>query len=199
MDHSGGLFVACALKKETLTLKSLLGERSERHNPIGYLVTGVGAGRTEGRLPGLLAAAKPSVLIFTGTAGQLDPSLAVGDVGSPECWITEDGEVQTVSLGLADSLRGSELAVCGKGLTVRRAVLSAERRRELWEKTGARICDMEAAAALKVAASRNIPCLAPKVVSDEGDFSPFAFWSNLDANLARLAAYLRKLLEAIEY
>jgi nucleoside phosphorylase len=199
MSPSAGLYIACALKKEAFTLRSLLGERSENNHPISYFVSGVGAARTEKRLSELIASAKPTTLIFTGTAGQLDPSVHVGQVMSPETWYFEEGKAHSVDRRLADELIGGELSVCGKGLTVARPVMRAQRRVDLWKETGARICDMEAAAAVKVAASKKIPCLAPKVVSDAGDFSPFRFWSNLDANLAQLAAYLRRLLKALNY
>jgi nucleoside phosphorylase len=195
----GGLLIACALKKETFTLKALLGERSENNKPIAYAVTGVGAARTEARLSELLRTARPDILIFTGTAGQLKPSVAVGQVISPEIWQMEQGTAHRVSARLAEEVRQGELPVCGKGLTVGRPVLRAQRRSELWRETGACICDMEAAGALQVAVSLGVPCLAPKVVSDTGDFSPFAFWSSLDGNLALLGAYLRKLMKAIRY
>ena len=49
-----------------------------------FLVTGLGAHRTRKSLENTFESESPSLLIFTGTSGQLDPSLGLGQVVFPQ-------------------------------------------------------------------------------------------------------------------
>jgi nucleoside phosphorylase len=136
-------------------------------------------------------------MIFTGTAGQLEPSIQMGEIVCPSSWVLSTGEEYEVARGVADRLRARGVEVSGRGLTVLRPVLRARSRVRCFKDTGARICDMEAAGALKIASLCGVPCIAPKVVSDTGDASFLAFWAHFDRNMTRLGEYLRAILPIV--
>jgi nucleoside phosphorylase len=181
------LLVACALEKEASALLDRLPQ-------LPILATGLGARATRRVLERRFAEqSRPRLLLFTGTAGQLDPSVAMGDVICPERWLTEDGRRFESPGTLVANLRNRGWDVAGDGLTIARPVFRASSRRRKFEETGARICDMEAAAALDVATRYGVPALAPKVVSDTGDAGVAAYWTHFSANMMILADYLRRL------
>lgn len=185
------LLIACALQKERRSLQEKLTTQSQ------FLVTGLGVDRTLRTLEGVFEKSKPSLLVFTGMAGQLDPTMKLGDVILPARWKLKSGTEFHVDPGLAELLRGSGWVVSGTGLTVSSPVVSRKRRLRLYEETGARVCDMESAAAMMIAASYQIPCLAPKVVSDTADSGLLAFYREFDRNVGLLAEYLDRLLKTL--
>ena len=191
MPAAGGTLVACALQREVAALRRHL------ETDCSFLVTGVGARRTRARLEKHFRAQTPSLFIFTGTAGQLDPALSMGQVVCPEAWCRKSGDCFPADAKLIAGLRGLGWEIAGRGLTVSFPVVRARSRRRLHQRFGACICDMEAAAALEVAAAFRIPCLAPKVVSDTAASGLLAFWSHFDANLRALAEYLQRLLASV--
>lgn len=163
-----------------------------------FLVTGLGAHRTRKSLEGVFQSGPPSLLIFTGTAGQLDPSLGLGQVVFPQEWCLKDGSCFPADAELTSLLReGDGLEIEGCGLTVSTAVLRAKSRLALYRKFGARICDMESAFALQVASRYSVPCLAPKIVSDTAQSGISAFWREFDGNMDQLAKYLDKLVASL--
>jgi len=186
------LLIACALKKEERGLSRIL---STQHR---LLVTGLGVDRTLHTLERTFEEWKPSCLVFTGMAGQLDPSLELGEVVLPAEWELESGTRFSVDSELLGRLRSLNWEVAGKGLTVSAPVVSRKKRLQLHERTGARVCDMESAAAMMIAASYEIPCLAPKVVSDTADSGLLAFYRHFDRNIRSLAEYLIRLIEILE-
>ena len=187
------LLIACALKKELTALRGRL------QVDCRFLVTGLGARRTRTNLEKSFQSNLPSLLIFTGTAGQLDPSLRIGQVIFPEEWCLKDGSCFPADPELTAMLRGSGgWEIAGRGLTVSTAVLRARSRLVLYRKSGARICDMESAVALEVASRHKVPCLAPKVVSDTAQSGIGAFWREFDSNMEQLAQYLNKLVGSLK-
>ena len=188
------LLIACALKKELTALRERL--QVDCH----FLVTGLGAGRTQINLEKTFQSELPSLLIFTGTAGQLDPSLRIGQVIFPEEWCWEDGSCFPADPELTAMLRGSGgWEIAGRGLTVSTAVLRARSRLALYRKSGARICDMESAMALQVAARYQVPGLAPKIITDTASSGVGAFWREFDRNMDQLAQYLDKLVGSLNF
>ena len=121
----------------------------------------------------------------------------MGQVVCPEAWCRKSGDCFSADAKLLAGLRGLGWEIAGRGLTVSFPVVRARSRRKLHKRFGACICDMEAAAALEVAAAFRIPCLAPKVVSDTAASGLLAFWSHFDANLRALAEYLQRLLASV--
>jgi adenosylhomocysteine nucleosidase len=75
-------------------------------------------------------------LISAGFCGALDPELRVGDIVTDGIWSQD------------------------------RVATTAEQKRQLRERTGARVVEMEYAAVVAVASSWGLPCRAAKVVSD---------------------------------
>ncbi len=186
------LLIACALKQESTALQGRL------RVDCRFLVTGLGAHRTQRSLETRFQSESPSLLIFTGTAGQLDPSLGLGQVVFPQEWCLKDGSCFPADAELTALLReGDGLEIEGCGLTVSTAVLRAKSRLALYRKFGARICDMESAFALQVASRYSVPCLAPKIVSDTAQSGISAFWREFDSNMDQLAKYLAKLVAAL--
>ena len=80
------LLIACALKKELKALRERL--RLKCH----FIVTGVGFQKTVASLENYFQRERrPSFFVFTGTAGQLDPSLEIGEIVFPEEWCIQGG------------------------------------------------------------------------------------------------------------
>ncbi len=207
MDLAGSaaplILVACALKRECSALRRELAAPNQAGSPPAYrldfLVTGIGLSRTQKSLLEYFhhGEPKPSLMIFTGTAGQLDPSLQMGETVCPCSWVLNTGEEYEVTGSVAGRLRSCGVEVSGRGLTVLRPVLRARSRAQYFKDAGARICDMEAAGALRIASLCGVPCIAPKVVSDTGDASFLAFWAHFDRNMTRLAEYLGAILPIV--
>lgn len=188
MECSKEILIACALKKEAKVLREALGL------PAQILVTGLGTDRTLNTLERTFEQGVPKVLLFTGMGGQLDPELALGDFVFPRTWRFESGTGFDVPQSLADSLTALGYPIEGVGITVRRPVVRAAARLRLFTEEGARICDMESAAAMMISSSYKIPCLAPKVISDTKDSGMLAFYSSFNKNIERLAESLAPLI-----
>ena len=186
------VLIGCALKREVATLQGCLRGDHE------YLATGLGERRTRASLAKYFKHRLPSVFVFTGTAGQLDPSLRMGQVVCPEAWCRKDGATFAANPEFIRRLRQRGWEVARRGLTLSWPVLRAKSRRELYRRYGARVCDMESAAALEVASALGIPCLAVKVVSDTADSGPWSFFRHFHANMEKQAEYLSQLLPCLE-
>ena len=183
------LLIACALEKELTALKARL------KGDYQFLVTGLGAQKTYHTLKKYLSGARPSLLLFTGTAGQLNPSLRLGQVVFPAEWCFQHGPCFSADIRLANTLKKQGWVIEGRGLTVRFPVLKKKSRVLLFRKFGALACDMESAAALQVATEYQLSCLAPKIISDTANFGMSKFWTEFENNMNRLAQYLEELLE----
>lgn len=192
MDEPPTLVIACALKQESDALQARL-----RH-PVPVITTGLGTDRTLATLEKLYVSRRPGLLLFTGMAGQLDPSLQVGDFVFPAAWALESGVRFESDPDLVARLQALGCPISGLGLTVRRPVVKQKQRMRLFQDTGARICDMESAAALMVSRSFGVPCLAPKVVSDTAASGMLSFFRNFESNLDRLAGHLGPVLECLD-
>lgn len=71
-------------------------------------------------------------------------------------------------------------------------------RRRLHRETGAVICDMESAAAMMIADTYGIPCLAPKIVSDTAESGMLAFYRHFGRNIEALGKRLQELINCLE-
>lgn len=184
----GDCVVACAMKKESKILRERLGTRCT------HLVTGLGMNRTRSALESYLRAQSPSILVFTGTAGQLDPGLTMGDVVFPERWCLQSGECFESDPALVAFLRKRGVRISGSGVTVRIPVIKKQDRERLHRSRGASICDMESAAVLELARRHGVRAVAPKVVSDTAETGILGFRREFETNVARLSEYLDGLL-----
>lgn len=174
-------------------MRGALGDRSVR-----FATTGLGRRRTSANLSRLLESDRPDLLIFTGTAGQLDPRLRMGQVVLPRRWAFADGDGYAVNMETVVWPPGeSPVVVEDLGLTVARPVVRARSRLKLYRDHGAAICDMESASALQAAAVRRVPCIAPKVVSDTADTGLGEYWRAFESNMHNLTAALSQLLRLV--
>ena len=187
------LLIGCALQKEVKVLQSRLGAR------VRYLATGLGGRRTAQCLTeNFSGQARPDLFIFTGTAGQLRPSLGLGQVVFPEAWCREDGSQFSSDPSYVRILRNRKWDITGKGLTVRRPVLKPSTRQRLCQQWAALICDMESAWALETAGQFRVPSLGLKVVSDTANSGILSYWTQFGANMNALADSLETLLADLE-
>ena len=180
--------VACAMKKESKILQDRLGAR------VTHLVTGIGMNRTRATLEAYFQTRRPSILLFTGTAGQLDPGLKMGDVVFPERWCLKTGGCFESDPALVAFLRQRRVHISGTGVTVRIPVIKKQDRERMYRSHGASVCDMESAAVLETARNHRVPAVAPKVVSDTAETGILGFRREFEANLIRLSRYLDDLL-----
>lgn len=189
VEYEEELLIACALKKELKALRKKL--RLKCH----FIATGVGFQKTVSSLENYFQREKrPTFFVFTGTAGQLDPSLEIGEIVLPEEWCIQDGPCFSVDEKLVSKLRQYGWKIGGRGLTVARPILKAKSRMLFHQQSGALVCDMESAGALQVARKYDIPSVAPKVISDTANSGLRTFWDEFDNNIDRLADYLEKFI-----
>ncbi len=190
----GPVLICCALEAEAAFLI-----REPGLARISVAAVGVGPARSRRGLDRILSEAPPRLLIFTGTAGGLDPSLAVGDVVLPEHWRLNGDRALSADPAIVELLRAKGWRVEGTGWTSATPVLGSEEKRVLFERSRARVCDMEAAVALDVAGRHKVPAIAVKIISDPaGGESPAltlrAFKELLPTILPKLARVLVRLL-----
>lgn len=187
----GDCVVACAMKKESKILQERLG------TGCTHLVTGLGMNRTRATLESCFRTGRPSVLIFTGTAGQLDSGLKMGDVVFPGRWCLQTGGCFEADPALVAFFRKHGVRISGAGVTVRMPVIKKQDRERLYRSQGASVCDMESAAVLEMARRYGVPAVAPKVVSDTAETGILGFRREFETNLARLSEYLNGLLRIV--
>lgn len=187
----GECVVACAMKKESKILQDHLG------SGFTHLVTGLGMKRTRATLEAYFQEQYPSILVFTGTAGQLDPRLKMGDVVFPRRWCLQTGGCFESDPALVAFLRERGVRISGAGVTVRIPVIKKQDRERLHRSGGASICDMESAAVLELARSHGVPAVAPKVVSDTAETGILGFRREFETNVTRLSEYLDGLLRIL--
>ena len=185
------ILVACALEKELEVLRSGLPER------LQFLRTGLGCMRSCRQLEKKIRNAPPGAIIFAGTAGQLSPSVTSGQVIFPERWCFSDGRCYQQSTRISSSLAASGFPPRGVGLTVRRPVVTGEKRRCLHHKTGALVCDMESAGILSLAQKLAVPTVAIKVVSDTAESGIVGYWEEFSENLSLLTDYLGEVIRVL--
>ncbi len=185
------ILIACALKKELEALRTSLPE------PLQFLRTGLGCRRTCRRLERKIREAPPGAIIFAGTAGQLSPDLTSGQVVFPEQWCFPDGRCYGQTASISSFLAARGWSPRGLGLTVRRPVLTGNRRRLLHQETAALVCDMEGAGVLALGQKLGVPTVAIKVVSDTAESGITGYWRELSTNLQALADYLGGVIRAL--
>jgi hypothetical protein len=140
--------VACGLKREARLIAGA---------DVFPVAGGGDSARLERELD-QLAQAIPGVIVSSGIAGALDPTLSVGD-------IVLDGDA-----GFVRRLRPLiPEAVGGKVIGVDKIAATLEHKRALREPSGAVACDMESHIAERVARERGLPFGVIRVISDSAD------------------------------
>lgn len=189
--ESRSVLIACPMTREADVLRAQLTGRE-------ILATGLGIQRTVPALLSRFRRSKPSLLIFTGSAGQLDLGLEMKDLVLPRTWCLEEGPPCFDSPPeLLERLETAGFEIAPKGLSLTRPVARARQRRELHERTRAVVFDRVTAAVLRVADTSGVPCVAPKIVANTTRSGLTRFWQRLDENLAPLAEYLERMLEVL--
>ena len=187
-----GVLIACPMKREAEALQRCIG------NCVEVTATGVGVKRSVPFLLRIFREARPSLLIFTGSASQLDLSLHISDIVMPREWLFENGRCTACHAGLLKRVQSSGWPTVARGVSLDRPVLKAAQRKSLFESTGGAVYDSVTAAVLRIAHTEGVPFLAPKIVSHTVGSGLTAFWNRLDRNIAPLGQYLRKLLELVD-
>ncbi len=163
-------------------------------------MTGDGAARASRSLQVFLEEIPVSLLVGAGVAGALVPSLRAGDLVVSRRLIDEAGEVPPPDA----SFVARTLALGAKPatfVTVAGPLTSSRQKEDLAERVGASdsalaVVDMESAAWARAAASRGVPYVILRAISDTFDEELPAFLSNClgsDGSIDR-AAVARRLL-----
>jgi adenosylhomocysteine nucleosidase len=164
-------------------------------------MTGDGRTRAERGVSFLLGEFPVSLLVGAGAAGALDPSLRAGEIVVAERLVDEEGEAPPPDgplLARAVAL-GARPATF---VTVARPITSSREKREtavrfgIPDSSGA-VVDMESAAWARASASRGIPFLALRAVSDSFEEDLPAFLSSCltpEGSVDRAAVARRLLL-----
>jgi adenosylhomocysteine nucleosidase len=156
--------------------------------PLRIVHCGVGPASAGECTRKLVEEHRPRLLIATGFAGALDPTLGVGDLVLASNF-SEPGLLERARR-IAPAVRVGPLA------SVNEPVETPAAKRALAESTGAIAVEMETAAI--AAASAGIPLLAVRAISDHANEPlpvPFAIWFDLACQRprpARLLAYLAR-------
>lgn len=183
------ILVACALGPETRQLKRIT------QAPVDWLTTGLGTRRTRRTLDQHLASQRVDLLLFTGTAGQLNPEIPLGRTVFPETWLEQDsGHSFPCHPDTLEKLAEGGLVPTGTGLTVSTPVATHTARLQLHQSTSADICDMEATAALAAALAAGVPAAAFKVVSDTGDRALLHYFRTFRTCMRQLAGDLEQVV-----
>jgi nucleoside phosphorylase len=185
------ILIACPMRREAEALTKALGS----HRPV--IATGLRIKRSVPTLLKRLRSGNPSLLVFTGSVGQLDLNLQMGDVVLPAKWSLEDGPSFSAHEPTMRRLRDGGFKACDHGLTLDRAVMKAAQRDALCRSQGASVYDSVTAAALRVAETSNVPCITPKIVAGTVKSGLMTFWNQLDRNIQPLADYLSRILDVL--
>lgn len=139
------------------TIKGLLHGRN-----VCVMHTGVGEKSTRTRLGSFLAQHTPNLLVSSGFAGALNDKLQVGDLLLAE----------NFSAGPLLELATAIPATTASLTTAHSVIDSAETRRQIGETTRAAAVDMETEFIAELCASRGVPMLSLRVITDT-PASPF--------------------------
>ncbi len=165
IDHPMVGFVA-ALEMES----RWLGDSGE----CEFVVGGMGRERAE-RAARQLVARGVDGLVSWGVAGGLDPALGAGTVVLADAVLQQDGSAIASDAEwrrrLETKLDGRVLVATGPLFHSDRVLSSVEGKREIWDRCGAGVVDMETAAIATVAEESGLPWLAVRVVTDTASMS----------------------------
>jgi len=136
---------------------------------VALCLTGDGAGNAGRAADMLCEAVRPAALLGAGVAGALSPGLAVGDVLVSRRIHDSHGDVVPPDARLLAQALENTQARAGSFLTVAKPVVLASLKSALLQTLddgGPAAVDMESAAWARAAASRGIPYLVARAISD---------------------------------
>lgn len=152
-----------------------------KNKEILAVQTGIGKGMVEGVLGPLLTCYKATALLSLGFGGALTGELSTGNLVicstviplnetdgclSTEvnpCYANEHLVTHAIEAAGGSGLKWTH----GKSVTVSRLVSNMMEKQELGERTRAQVCEMEDYWISRIAASRQIPFLAVRIIYDE--------------------------------
>lgn len=172
--------VTFALPSESRDFLRLLGNQKRR---VTVLHTGVGEKSCRERIVPFLEAQRFNLLISSGFAGGVDPSLGVGDL------LLANNFSNPESLARAEGILVARIA---RLVTAHRIIESEWDRRQLARETGAVAIDMETEWIAQACAAKNLPMLSLRAISDT-TAAPFPAPSSVLFDLARQRTDARKL------
>ena len=173
--------VTFALPSESSDFRRLLGHQGHE---IAVLHTGVGEKTCRNRMAPFLDAQPYELLISSGFAGGVDPSLGVGDLLLAENF--SDPQL----LARARSILVGGVA---RLVTADRVIASETERAELAQKNNAAAVDMETEWIARACAERKLPMLSLRVISDTAA-APFPAPPEVLFNLKRQQTEALKLI-----
>ena len=139
---------------------------------VALCLTGDGAGNAGRAAAALCEAVRPTALLGAGVAGALSPGLAIGDVLVSRRIRDSQGDAPPPDARLlAQALENTRVSA-GTFLTVGRPVVLASLKKALAQSLddgGPAAADMESSAWARAAASRGIPYLIARAISDRAD------------------------------
>lgn len=139
---------------------------------VALCLTGDGADNAGRAADMLCEAVRPTALLGAGVAGALSPGLAVGDVLVSRRIRDSHGDVAPPDARLLAQALENTGARAGTFLTVGRPVVLASLKKALLqtlEDGGPAAADMESSAWARAAASRGIPYLVARAISDRAE------------------------------
>ncbi|MBA3832012.1 MAG: hypothetical protein H0X34_08980 [Chthoniobacterales bacterium] len=172
--------VTFALPSESRDFLRLLGNQKRK---VTVLHTGVGQKSCRERIVPFLATQPFALLISSGFAGGVDPSLGVGDL------LLANNFSNPESLARADGILVARIA---RLVTAPRIIESEADRRKVARATGAVAVDMETEWVAEACAAKNVPMLSLRAISDTAA-APFPAPPSVLFDLARQRIDARKL------
>ena len=132
--------------------------------PAVLAVTGVGIKRARAGASLVVQKFSPSLIIYTGLSGALDPKLRIGDIVLGRSIVSlRKNESKALGSSIKENLRGF---IEGPILTENRFIHTAELKNELFSKSRALVVDMESWGAAQALEQSATPLICVRVVSD---------------------------------
>lgn len=162
--------ICFALKEEAAPFQKITAEKSG----VSVLLVGIGRQNAEQSLRGFLATHSPELVLTCGFAGGLNPELKLGDVvfeipprsrRGDEAQIKIGSPSEPPHVGCYEKLIAAG-AKPAKFFCANRIATTIAEKKQLRDKTGADVVEMESEAIHTVCRERGIPCATVRVISD---------------------------------